>query len=163
MCAVVWGEVAGTLSFHLWHIIATAGIVLAMITISLTRQFNKTERNKILNPRHVKEVAEVIGGISSRISERTVVTGGRIVPEVIPVSSTSLGIQISSGKIEDSEVSVEHYAFSSQKETMTEKTAEIIADLIIQLKKNSCERELVTQNRGIFHLLIRSSPTGVSK
>lgn len=163
ICAVVWAELAGSFTFHLWHIVATAGIVLTMITVALIRRFRPTVKHKLLNPHHIREVAEAIEYISGRAAKRAIFPWGNTVPAVIPMSCTSLGIQISSGKIEDAEVSVEHYAFSSQKETMTEKTAKILADLIIQLRHSACARELITQNRGIFHLLIRPLPAGRPK
>jgi hypothetical protein len=163
MCAVVWAEVAGTLIFHTWHIIVTAVIVLTIIAVALIRRFRPTAKHKLLNPHHIQEVAEAVEQVSGMAIERIFFYRENAVPEVIPMSCTSLGIQISSGKIEDAEMSIDHYAFSSQKETMTEKTAEIIADLIIQLRHSSCSRKLITKNRGIFHLLIRPLTAGVRK
>jgi prolipoprotein diacylglyceryltransferase len=147
MGVVVWAELAGTLPFHLWHMAATAGIVLIMLAIALIRHFRGVSKHKLLNPRHVGEVAEAVDNIT--------LPTGNAGPVVIPMSCTSLGIQISAGKINEAETSIDHYALSSQKVNMNKKTAEVLANLIIQLKHPSCSKELITQNRGVFHLLIR--------
>lgn len=163
MCAVVWMELAGILTFHLWYVIANVGVMLTMIAVAVIRRFRPTARHKFLNPHHIREVAEAIEYVSGKAEQRAIFSRGNTVKVVVPMSCTSLGIRISSGKIKDAQVLVDHYCFSSQKETMTEKTAKILADLIIQLRHSSCTRELITQNQGIFHLLIRPITTGVHK
>lgn len=163
MFAVVWGELAGVLSFHLWHIVAFAGIVWTMIAIALTRRFRRTVRHRLLNSCHVREVAEAIDQVFSTAAEKTAFSSGNSVPEGIPMSCTSLGIQISAGKIKNAETPIDHYALSSQKETMSKETARTLADLIIQLKHPSCSKELFTQNRGVFHLLIHPLTAGGQK
>ncbi len=155
MGAVVWGELTGVLTFHLWHIIATAAIASIMIAVAISRHYRRTARHKILNPRHVKEIAEAIEQISGMAAERTTYSQENADPAVIPMCTTSLGIQISAGKIKQPEAIIDHYAFSSNKEIMRIETAGILADLIICLRNFSCTKELITQNRGVFHLLIR--------
>jgi hypothetical protein len=163
MCAVDWAELAGSFTFHLWHIITTAGIVLIMIAVALIRRLRRTAKHKLLNPGHIREVAEAIEYVSSRAAKKTISPTANAAPSVIPMSCTSLDIQISAGKIKDAETSIEHYALSSQRQIMTEKTAKILADLIIKLKHASCSKELITYNQGIFHLLIRPLTAGVRK
>lgn len=163
MCAVVWGEVTGILPFHLWYIIASVGTVLTMIAIALFRQFRGAGKHRLLNPRHVREIAEAIDLISNRVSERTVTTGGHTVPEVIPMSFTSLGIQISAGKIKEAETSIDHYALSFKKEIMNKESACTLADPIIRLKHSDGLRELVSQRQGVFYVLIRPITAGDQK
>lgn len=163
MFAVLWWELAGTLLFHLWHIVATAGVALSMIAVVLTRRFRGAARHRLLSPRHVREFAEAIDLISNRVSERTVFTGKHTVPEIIPMYCTSLDIQISAGKIRDAETAIDHYALSSQKETMNKEIASTLADLIIRLKHPDGLRELVSQNQGVFHVLIRPITVGDQK
>lgn len=148
MGAVVWGELAGALTFHLWHIIATGGMVFTMIAVALTRYFRGANKHKLLNPLHVREVAEAVEQVPGTADEGII------------LSSTSLGIQISSGKINEAEKSIDHYALSSKKGTMSKDIAGTLANLIMKLKHPSCSKELVTQNRGVFHLLIRPINTG---
>lgn len=154
MGAVVWGELAGVLTFHLWHVIAFAGIVSTMIAVAITRHYSRTAGHRLLNPRHVREIAEALRQVSGMAAERTVFSPGSAVPAVIPMSTTSLGIQISASKIKEVETPIDHYAFSSKKEVMSKETAGILADLIVRLRNFSCSKELITQNRGVFHLLI---------
>jgi hypothetical protein len=160
MIAVVLGEICSIIPFHLWHINATIGIVLTMIAVALNRKFRGTGKHKLVNPRHVKEIAEAIDVISSRVSEKTVLVGGYTVPEVIPLSSTSLGLLISADRIKDAEAYVEHYALSSKNGSMTEKTARSVADLIIQMKHLPGASRLITGGNGVFHLLIHPLNSG---
>lgn len=160
MIAIVWGEMSGMLPFHLWHIIATAGIVLTMIAIAIVRQSDITGKHQLLNPYHVREIAEAIDRVSSMVSERPINTGGHIVPEVVHMSSTSLGIQISAGKIKDADTSIDHYALSSQNGTMSEEAARRVADLIIQMKHLSGANRLILGGNGVFHLLVHSLSAG---
>jgi len=163
MCTVVWGEFAGFLTFHLWHIAATAGIVLTMIMVTLTRRFRGTNKHKLLNPHHVRELAEAVEQVSAMAAQRTVFSRGNAMPAAVPMGRTSLGIQISAGKIQEDETIIHHYALSSQQGTMSKDIANPLVDLIIRLKHPSCSKELVTQNRGVFHLLIRPINAGGEK
>jgi hypothetical protein len=160
MSAVVWGEVAGILPFRLWHIIATMGLVLTLIAVALFRHLLGTGKHQILNPRHVRELAEAIDMISGTVSERTVVAVHHTVPEVIPMNSTSLGIQLSGGKIKDANTSIDHYAISSQKGIMSEEGARSVADLIIHVKHLSGVNRLITGGNGVFHVLIHPHKAG---
>lgn len=163
MGAVVWGEFVGVITFHLWHIVATAGMVLTMIVVALTRKLRGTLKYRLFLPRHVKEIVEAVDKVSGMATEKITFPTRNAAPAVIPMSCTSLDIQISSGKINDGETSIKHYAFSSQKGTMSKDIAGYLADLIIQLKHPLCSKELVTRNRGVFHLLIRPLNEGGKK
>lgn len=162
MCAVVYGELAGVLTFHLWHILATAGMILIMIVVALNR-LRLTPRHRVLNPRHVREVAEAVEQVSDMAVERTIFCRGNSAPVVIPMSCTSLGIQISAGKIKDAKTSINHYSLSFQNGTMSKEIARTLADLIIQLKHFSGSKEFVIKNRGVFHLLVHPLTLGGQK
>lgn len=163
MCAVVWGEIAGALTFHLWHVGATAGMALTMIVIAFNRKFRGTLKHHLLLPRHIKEVAEAVDLVSNSDAQNRDIANENAVQVSIPMSCTSLGIQISSGKIHDNKTFVDHYTFSSKKGTMSKETAGTLADLIIQLKHFSGSKELVMKNRGVFHLLIHPLTAGGQK
>jgi prolipoprotein diacylglyceryltransferase len=154
MCVVVLGELAGTLPFHLWHIVATAGLLLTMLVIALNRKFQGTLKHQLLLPGHIKEVSEAVDLISNADAQNTAIAKGNAAPVFIPMSCTSLGIQISAGKIHDNKAFIDHYTFSSKKGSMSKETAGTLADLIIQLKHFSGSKELVMKHRGVFHLLI---------
>lgn len=160
MCAIVCAELAGMLPLHTWHIVPSAAMILTMVAVASARRFGQTVRYKLLDPRHVREIAEAIDRISSGVSERKFITGGHTVPEVIPLSSTSLGIQISAGKIKDADRFIEHYALSSQNGSLGEEAARSVADLIVQMKPLSGVNKLVTGGNGVFHLLIHPLSAG---
>ena len=148
MGAVIWGESIGVLTFHLWHVIATAAIVSIMIVVALARKFQGTLKYQIFLPRHVKEVAEAV----QRVSHASAGVGENI--QNIPVVCTSLGIRISTQTMENDGNNIRHFAISSQKEKMTERSAMKLADLIMKLKYSTGSGELIKGNRGVFHLLI---------
>jgi prolipoprotein diacylglyceryl transferase len=158
MCGVVWAEMAGVLPFHSWHVVATACLGLAMIALGLARRFSRTARHRLLHPRHVREVAEAMSLISSPSTETkpagqwTVLPRNNSVP--IRVSCTSLGVQISGGKVGGAAGDSYHYTLSCRGGGMTEGMARILAGLILQLRRATGAGALVKGNRDVFHLLI---------
>jgi hypothetical protein len=161
MCGVVWAEVAGVLPFHSWHVAATACLALAMAAVSLARRFSRTARHRLLHPRHVKEVAEAVALVSSPSTEAkaasqwTVLPRRNSMPAPVHIGFTSLGIQISAGKISGAAGATYHYTLSCRDGGMTEETARILAGLILQLRQAIGAGEFVKGNRNVFHLLIR--------
>lgn len=160
MCAVVWAELIGVLPFHLWHAVATAALALVMIAISLAQGFRGTTRRQLLHPRHVKEVAEAMAMASIPATETkaagqwTVLPRKNPMPAPVRIDCTSLGIQISAGKISGASGDTYHYTFSSRDGGMTEDAARILARLILQLGQAIGNGEFVKGNRNVFHLLI---------
>lgn len=163
MSGVVLAGFTGVIPFHIWHLAVTSGMIILMIIVTLHRHLSQTDQYRLLHPRHVKEVAETIDKISQLTEEKKSPRSIIDEPVVVPIGTTSLGIQISSGKIQDKGRYIDHYALSSQNEKMSQKTADILADLIIKFKHTLCLKELVTQNRGVFHLLIRPLNAGGQK
>lgn len=163
MCGVVSAEITGALPFHLWHAGATVGLALAMIAIGLRRRFQPTAKHQLLHPRHVKQVAEAIA-MAPRSSAETTATGQWTImprrnsaPARVNMACTSLGIRISAGKTPGAAGDTYHYAFSSQDRDMTEETARILAQLVLQLKRSTDSGEFMKGNQDVFHLLIHPS------
>lgn len=160
MCGVVWAEMAGVLPFHLWHIAATACLALAMVAISLVRRFSRTARHRLLHPRHVKEVAEAVALVSSPATEAkaasqwTVLPRRNSMPAPVHIGFTSLGIQISGGKVSGAGGNIYHYTLSCRDGSMTEETARVLARLILRLRQVTGSSELKGGNLNVFHLLI---------
>jgi hypothetical protein len=158
MLGVVWAEAAGVLPFHSWHVAATAGLALAMTVVGLARRFNKTARHLLLHPRHVKEVAAAIALISCPAAETNASRRWTVLPRKnsspIHIGCTSLGVQISGGKVSDTSGDTYHYTLSCRSGGMTEETARILAGLILQLRPAPGAGEFVKGNRDVFHLLI---------
>jgi hypothetical protein len=158
MLSVVWAEMAGVLPFHSWHVAATACLALAMIAVGVARRFSKTARRRLLHPRHVKEVAEAMALATIPAAETKAPGRWTVLPRAnsIPVhiGCTSLGVQISGGKVGGAAGDTYHYTLSCRDGGMTEETARTLAELILQLRRAIGAGEFVKGNRNVFHLLI---------
>ncbi|MGQ3685011.1 MAG: prolipoprotein diacylglyceryl transferase [Candidatus Loosdrechtia sp.] len=155
MSIVVSLEFRGALPFHLWHVVVTAGMIPAMLFVFIIRQLSKIPKYQLLHPRHMREVSEAIEPVSGPAFKKTIVFK-QDSPFPIIVGHTSLGIQISTSKIQGKEREIDHYAFSSKNETMSKEAALTLANLIVQLKHPYQLKEFITGKNGIFHLLIHS-------
>jgi hypothetical protein len=146
LCVLVALEFFGILPFQMWHLAATLGMALIIIVVALSRRLRKIPAHLLLHPYHIKEIAEVL---------QRKATG--VVPAAISIQQTSLGIQLSAGRIESEKGYLYHYALSCQKETMTEEMAKALAKLILRLRHPSDSRELIKGNQGVFHMLVNPS------
>ncbi len=154
MCVVVWAEWSGRLPFQPWHAGATVLLVLTIIAIASKRRFGKTPRHRLLHPRHVKEVAEAVETVSNSAIARTIVPDQMPPRQNIPIGCTSLGVQISAGKIERAAGCTRHYTLSYQSGIMTREAARTLAGLILQLERPGGSAKFVNGNRGVFHLVV---------
>jgi len=165
MCGVVGTELAGRLPFHWWHAVATACLALAMIAISLRRRFQRPTKHQLLHPHHIKEVAEAVELVSPLAKEAAAVGRWTVMPKrdsapaSILIGCTSLGVQISASKIRGAAGWIYHYALSYQNMGMTEETARVLAQLILQLERATGSTELVKGDREVFHLFIHPLTT----
>src|SRR5882672_9437642 len=159
MCGVVWAEMAGVLPLHLWHVAATACLALAMVAVGLARRYSRTDRHRLLHPSHVREVAEAMSLVPIPATETKAAGQWTVLPRKnsIPVhiGCTSLGVQISGGKVGGAGGDTYHYTLSCRDGGMTEEAARILAGLILQLRRVTGASELVKGNRDVFHLLIQ--------
>jgi Prolipoprotein diacylglyceryl transferase len=160
---VVWAEIAGALPFRWWHIVVMAGLMLAMIAITLKRRFQKTSRYELLHPRHVREVAEALRLVNSTEDKTQNESGWTVfprsnVPTTLHLACTSLGVQISTGRLRDIAGDLHHYTFSCRHGGMTEETARVLAGVVLQLQRANGQGELVHRNQNVFHLLVRPVP-----
>lgn len=166
MCGVVWAETAGVLPLHLWHVAATACLALAMAAVSLARRFRRTAKHRLLHPRHVREMAEALKHVSDLAAETKAAGRWTVMPPRDSVSvrlriaCTSLGVQISAGKVREAAGDICHYTLSYSDGGMTEEVARIVARLIVQLNRASDDGEFLKGNRDVFHLLIRPVSEG---
>jgi hypothetical protein len=134
MVLVTGAELAGWLPLEIWHVAATAGMALAMPAIALFRY----EKHRLLQPRHVREIAEILASLSAA-------------GPVAQIGSTSLGIRISLGVAG----STRHYALSSGRGMLREENARALAELIRQLRHPESPSRLVNR-KGVFHLLVEA-------
>lgn len=148
MVLTILGEATGVLTFHPLHAGLTTAIVVIMITVAMRRRLRDQGKLILLHPRHVKELAETI----DLISNETGIKKHKGSPPV-PVECTSMGIQISTGRIHGTNEHICHYAVSQRNGLITEKTAQLLGSLIHRLRHPLDSLEIMKGNQGIFHLL----------
>lgn len=144
---VVWAEMFGLLPFQAWHQGAAAGLIAAVTAIAASRRFRGSARHQLLQPRHIREVAEILDLLPNNGDASSVDIGMR---------STSLGVRISASGTTATTDHLYHYALSWPGRALLEGDARKLALLILQLKHPSVPYELVQGNRGVFHLLVRA-------
>ena len=150
---LVWAELSGILVFHPWHLAVAVWMAIALAAIFLNRRYRGRITYRLLNPGHVKEVAEALerlSGATTRLKE----TRQESDQNDILLECTPLGIQISSSKIHSAAGCAFLYGLSSRNETITQEEARTMAGLILQLKHPDRSSELIKGNEGIFHLLV---------
>ena len=138
---VVIGEWSGVLPWHAWHAGVAAVMVLTMIVQAIVRRFVHSERERLLHPHHVREVAEALGEITGDAGDP------------ISVAETSRGVLIFGGATAEGSV-VQHYSFSTRDSPMSEEAAEVLVSLVTQLLRVSVPTELRKGAHGVYHLLI---------
>ncbi|MEW6734486.1 MAG: prolipoprotein diacylglyceryl transferase family protein [Acidobacteriota bacterium] len=161
ICLVAVAELTGVLPFQIWHILAMGCLAIAMLIIVLKRRLQSINKDKLLHPHHVKEVAKAIETISASIAEKRSTYTWTVFPREnsntmdIEVFCTSLGVQISAGKIYGPLETIDHFTLSYRDGNMTESIARPLAQLILQLKQATGSSQLLRGNQGVFHLLIQ--------
>ena len=152
--AVFLVGIMGTLPLLWWSVMVTAVVSTVVVTVALRTHWRKLDKKLLLRPRHVEEVAQAVSDIVDANEEEA------DAPVMMDIKKTSLGICISAGQVKGAAGSLNHYALSSDNGLMTAEIAAVIADLIMHLKHPIEPGELVTGNRGVFHLLVQPQLTG---
>ena len=152
MIAVVTGEFAGVLPFQWWHIVVTAFVSSVMLAVTIKRRLQRGLDYRLLLPRHMEELAHALDTTSNHADHNG--GGARVRSKGIPIDCTSLGVQISAGRIKVAGSHVYHYALSNKTASMTEPSAQVVARLILQLRHPRATSNLIAGNRGVFHLLV---------
>jgi len=152
MSVLVWAEWSGQMPFHAWHSLTLAGLGGVMVVATVHRKLDRSQRFFILHPHHVREVAAAIGCDPKPVTRRSPPRlGGKALS--VRVECTSLGFQISRGKVEDTAGVVDHYTLSHGN-AMAEPAATRLADLILDLRGESRPARLAPGNHGVFHLML---------
>lgn len=165
VCLIASAEVFGVLQFHTWHFMATAVLMLGMIVIAGKRNFHDRLTRQLFEPRHLREVAEVMKAITEKPREvapvaKWSITAPPRVPQEIRMARTSLGVQLSNSTCRKATDLIDHYSFSKFDGSMTEETAKRLARLIVRLRSPQGPTEFVSGKSGVFHLLIHSEGNG---
>lgn len=137
MCAAAAAEGAGLLAFHVTDVFMTAAVLITMVAVAARRRFGGRAIYRLRRADHLNEVADAIDRAFAADAERA------------SVSRTSLGVQISAGRLDG----VEHYALSAPTGTMSTGTAITLADLIASLRGHRTGYDVVPGGEGVFHLV----------
>jgi hypothetical protein len=129
---VVALEVSGVLPFRLWHAVVLLGLLAATTFLIIERRTRSITR-ELGHPEHIRELAAALRSLSQRPGFG------------IPVDCTSLGLQVSAGKIGD----IHHYTFSRRK-GLTKAAVDLLAPAVTQ----AGQVEVLAGNNNTFHLLI---------
>jgi hypothetical protein len=160
MIAVAAGELANVLPRHELHLVAAASVAIAMPVIAIKRRFQRINGFRLLHPNHVKEVALALEAVSKPAIVRAEACDWTVFPtkqsEAVLVGCTSLGVQVSSGRLGQAAGGIRHYSVSYKNGGMTEEAARLLTDLILRLRGAEGRGEIVNGSQGVFHLLIHS-------
>ncbi|HEU4507182.1 MAG TPA: prolipoprotein diacylglyceryl transferase family protein [Pyrinomonadaceae bacterium] len=148
MWLVVAGEFAGVLPFQWWTVVVTAFVSMVMFAVAMRRRSDY----RLLLPRHMEELAHALDATSNHAGQNG--GGSRVRASGVPIDCTSLGVQISAGRIKVAGKHLYHYALSNKTANMTEDSARVVARLILQLRHPIGSSDLIAGNRGVFHLLV---------
>jgi hypothetical protein len=143
VCAVALAELSGAFPLRLSHVGAALVLLLALALVSFKRTLRGGATHMLTHPRHVREIARVIDA-PQRAGD------GR---EQVNVKRTSLGLLISTSRIETAGGLVLHYALSSGEQNLNEASLRAAARIILRLKPPTRSYELIKGSGGVFHLL----------
>jgi hypothetical protein len=149
---VVWAEMWDLLDPQMWHTWATVVLAATMIAVTAVRRFRGTSRYELLHPGHVREVAGALGFFT--VARENAAPDGGISSPHVRIRSTSLGVQISAGRINAATGSLYHYALSRRNGPLLEQDARRLASLVLQLRHPSGSERLIEGEHGVFHLLV---------
>jgi hypothetical protein len=145
MLVVTGAELAGAVPPHTWHLIATAGVAAAMVTVTARRHLRGDSRYRLLNPNHVDELADAMNDIAKSRSDN---------PGPIEVTTTSAGLRISTGQAGTARGAVRHYTFSTSGHPLSGADARAVAGVITVLGHHAEFGDLLPGRAGTFHLLL---------
>jgi hypothetical protein len=159
MIAVVVAEFTGVIPFQWWNIAVTCLVMIAILAVAITRQLQPATDYRLLLPRHMEELAQALDATSNHADRNG--GGSRVRSSGVPIDCTSLGVQISAGRIKVAGRHLYHYALSNKTANMSEASARVVARLILELRHPLGRSNLVAGNRGVFHLLVSKSTDAV--
>lgn len=122
-------------------------LALVMIFTAARRRLRGDQRRRLLEPRHVREVAEALGRAEHACEG------------AVRVEATSLGIRLSCGEIVPAGELARHYALSCSQAELNRSLAHAMAGLVLRLRHPPSARpQLMTGRDGVFHLVVPEAP-----
>ncbi|MDX2305684.1 MAG: prolipoprotein diacylglyceryl transferase [Microscillaceae bacterium] len=146
----------GLLPYYICHTWVVAIWILGMLAWSVYHKIGNPSLHNLLHPQHIRELAQGLKQLS--IQNSTFKPSQK--PPIL-LFKTSLGLVVSEGISDDhSKQKIRHYTLSSHKPSfkMTEKNAQITADLILCLRKHkNSTYTMQSPKQGIYHIVIKTN------
>jgi prolipoprotein diacylglyceryltransferase len=149
--ALVWAELSGHIVLQRWHVMVAFALPLIMLLVALRRKSDTARTFQIVHPHHVREIAGAMQSLEASRSQQPTPAFSEI-----PIVSTSIGLQISAGTTRRMGSVISYFTISCRNRRLTRQAAQIVADVIQQLGRVSTERELVSREEGVFHMLLQT-------
>ncbi len=151
----------GWLPFYTWHTFAVIGLILSMIVITFYRKKKLFPTYEIINPHHVWEIANGL-----KTLEKVTNSKDTTQKRPIAISCTSLGLNISTGKIPLEQGHMIHYTLSGTKSRknkhdfpLNQKAAEVIGELIQTIQHRKEPFEIQAGQSNVYHILFKETNT----
>jgi len=138
-------ETTNVLQFHFWHVLVLMSVLLGSAVLVIERRL-RTSFKQMNHPEHLREVSTAIDAVKD--------TG---CASFIPITHTSLGLQITAGKINSAKGEIYHYALSCPT-GLNEETVRSLAETLLGTQSSNHPIEVLAGNRGVFHLLFHPTP-----
>lgn len=145
MILVSIAELINILPWHWWHIVATLGIMVAMLVVAARHRNNSAYRLAL--PQHIIEIAATLDRLACSMP---MVESA----QMVRVETTSEGIRLSRGVIDHNTGRIYYYTFSRVGSALSDDAGSMIGRLILDLKHPTARLELVKGVQGGFHALI---------
>jgi hypothetical protein len=148
---------AGWSPFRWWHGMTAASLALAMGTLAVTSRLNCTSGSRLLQAKHVEEMAETLFELSLQVDGAGTMPSQNCPESSILMACTSLGVRMSVGHAPSPAGPLKHYALSLQDRPMSVETARLLGSLIARLRHSEASIEIKQGNSDVFHLLVHPS------
>jgi Prolipoprotein diacylglyceryl transferase len=148
---VALAELFGLLPLQWWHVDLAVCLVLTMLIVAGVRRCWRIPKDKLLHPHHIQELAEVVEAVSCFVDADRAPN-----PTDVPIGCTSFDVLVSASRISNAEGSVYTYTLSYRNKVMEEEAAQILAELICQLRHCSGSGKLIRGRAAVFHVLTPS-------
>ena len=134
---VVVAGVLGVLPAATWHGVAAVALTALLLAVAVKRRFQGDWRFRLLRADHMQEVARALSAN----------------PSSVAVSRTSQGIQISADRLHTETGDLAHVALSRVDGPLNDEEAAALAGLVVQLRPQTTEAQLIRGEQGVMHLL----------
>lgn len=138
---VVALEINGVLPFRFWHAVVLLPLLAATAALVIERQ-TRSMTKELGHPEHIRELTAAMRSLS------------QLSGFGVPIDCTSLGLQVSAGKIPTDTGDIRHYTLS-RRAGLTAAAVELLASAIRQTLSDRVE--VLAGNNNVFHLLVHST------